>query len=53
MYGFDELLFVAVHDFGQVIVISTNTKIAKYQVLKSGLLYYSFGVECYERISKS
>lgn len=53
MYGFDELLFVAVHDFGQVIVKSTSTKIAKYQVLKSGPPVLFCGVECYEWISKS
>lgn len=40
MYGLDELLFVIVHDFEQVIVISTDTKIAKCQALKSGPLYF-------------
>ena len=40
MYGFDELSFVAMHEFEQVTVISTSTKIAKCQVLKSGSLYF-------------
>lgn len=38
MYGFDEILFAAVHDFEQVMVISTHTEIAKRPILKSGPL---------------